>query len=214
MTAAELWEAYETCKRKDSDIPSFTDLVPFINDRQMQVPVSFFLRRFFDSWEKLESETTKWFIEALSDQEEYLGFLFSLLLNSLKSDSDIQAWKRAKVSLLNYLLTDHYEIVTEILLRISNHDSGYLTSEEASNQLGHLMTQNNTLKIRCFELMLRVACLSNDHLSKVLESPFIRAWINDFKCNDLMVSLNVIEMAAEVKVLNSNTNSWQSQRMG
>ena len=169
-------------------------------NQQVQVPVAYFLKRIFDKWENIGPDALQWFMSQLSNPSEYSGFLLEILSNSLKTNSDIISWKSQNdsYSLLNYLQTDHHKQATEILFRISGLDSGYLTSEEALNQIIHFMNQNNTLKIRCFDLVIKVACVSNEHLSKILDSTLIRSWINGFKSSDLLVVLNVIEMAAEV----------------
>lgn len=199
MTALELWQKYEESRKDSKILISFQDLMPFLTDQQVQVPVSFFLLKFFDRWANVDQEMSKWFVNAIADQESlYTEFLLTLARNSLQSSEDVNAFKKLDLNLIKYLMTDHHEIVNDILFKISMQDAGYLMSEDALNQFHQLALTNNTYKIRCFELIIKVACISNDHLQKVIDSTLIKSWINDFKSRDLLVALNVIEMAADV----------------
>jgi hypothetical protein len=198
MTAQELWQKYEDSRKDSKILISFHDLIPFLTDQQVQVPVSHFLLKFFDRWMNVDQEMSEWFVNALRQETLYSEFLLNLARNSLQSDEDVNAFKKLELNLITYLMTDHHEIVADILIKISMQDSGYLMSEDALNQFHQLVLKNNTYKIRCFELIIKVACISNDHLQNVVDSTLIKSWINDFKSRDLLVALNVIEMATHV----------------
>ncbi len=201
ITSQELWQKYEESRADSQIIIKFHDLVPFFTDQQFQVPVSHFLLRLFDRWVNVDDEMSAWFLTVV-DQADYTAFLLTLARNSIKSLEDVVAFKRLKLNLIKYLLTDHHDIVTDILLKISMHDSAYMMSEVVNQ----LTLSSNTHKIRCFELIIQVACISNDHLTKVLDSTLVKSWINEFKSRDVLVALNVIEMAAALVQTNNGLN--------
>jgi hypothetical protein len=85
-----------------------------------------------------------------------------------------------------------------LLVQVAKEIPGLLFSEEAVSFLAQSMRTNDTLKLRVYEIVVKVAMQSDAHCQLCSSSGLLEAMVRDLRKADVLCQLSIVELFTEV----------------
>ena len=104
-------------------------------------------------------------------------------------------------SLLESLLSSDLDLVRgakSLIVQIAREMPGILFSEDAVSFLTHSMQSKSTLKLRVYEIIVKVAMQSDAHFQLCSSSGLLKAMVQDLRKDNVLCQLSIIELFTEV----------------